>query len=258
MAPFITSFIVALFLIVFYKFCEKVFPVGKAEYSTNKNFAALKILYVGHDFKQQGIFLGTAVAAGLILVKLLEWLLDLRLSFVSDQEIIVKPGADMRYVLSIFAGLLIAVPVSFWIGKRQLKGDWPEFLAYTNLKYKFNAMKVMKYVTGFISVLVGLLTIIYFDYYSTFGKQEIKINGALSLGSKTYKYSDITKIKALERFYAPNGNIVTDPHFVIEFNDGKKWNSRESGFERNDENRQIIELVQSKTDLELIKQEFDN
>jgi hypothetical protein len=164
----------------------------------------------------------------------------------------------MRHVISIFGGLLIAVPVSFWIGKRQLKADWPEFLAYTNLKYKFDSIKVMKYVTGFLTVLLALLLTVFFDWYSAFGKEEVKINGALSLGQRTYKYSDITRIKELEKFYAPSGKIVTNPHFVIEFNDGRKWNSRESGFDNYEKNRQILELVIAKTNQRPIKQEFDN
>ena len=192
-----------------------------------------------------------------MLVKVLAWLLDFRLSFVPGQVIMVKPGADMRYVISIFSGMLLAVPVTFILLKRQLKDNWFEYLAYINLKYKFNAIKVMKYTVGILAVIIALCMISFFDWFSAFGQQEIKINSAFSLGAKTYRYADIVKIKEVERLYAPNGNVVNDPHYVIEFSDGRKWNSRDDGFENFEQNKRIIDLVRSKTSLEPIKQEFE-
>jgi hypothetical protein len=258
MTDYITSSLIVLGIIGFYKFCEKVFPSNRSEYTSNKNQATLKTLYVGHDLNNQGIFLLSAVVAGFMIYKLLPWLLDLRLSFVTDQVIMVKHTESMSLLIAVFSGMLIAIPVSFFIAKRKLKADWPEYLAYQNLKYRFNYMKATKYTTWALTVIVAFLLVLFFGWYSAFGNQEIKINGALSLSSKIYRYSDITKAKELESLYAPNGNIVNDPHFVIEFNDGQKWNSRESGFDNFDQDKQIIELIRSKTNLELIKQEFDN
>jgi hypothetical protein len=258
MGHYITSGLVVLSLIGFYKLFEKIFPVSKGAYTSNRNFAALKADYVGYDFKQQGIFLLVTIVTGLMLVKILAWLLDFRLSFVPDQLIMVKPGAEMRYVISIFSAMLLAIPITLILAKQQLKENFTEYLAYTNLKYKFNAIKVMKYTIGVLAIIIALCLIAFFDWYSAFGKEEIKINGAFSLGAKKYGYSDIIKIKDVERLYAPNGNIVNDPHYVIEFADGKKWNSRDDGFENYEQNKRIIDLVRSKTSLEPIKLEFED
>ena len=258
MGHYIVSFLVVLLLIGFYKLFEKIFPVNKAEYTSNKNFAALKIQYSSYDFNQQALFILVTIAAGFMLVKLLSWLLDFRLSFVSDQVIIVKPDVNMCYVVSFFSGMLLAVPATFMLLKRQLKENWAEYLAYINLKYKFNAIKIMKYSIGILAFIITLLIISFFDWYSAFGQQKIEINEALNLGPNTYNYSNIIKIKEVERLYAPNGNVVNDPHFVIEFNDGKKWNSRVSGFENYDQNKNIINLIISKTHLTPIKMEFED
>jgi hypothetical protein len=257
MGHYITSFLVVLLLIVFYKLFEKIFPVSKAAYTTNKNFAALKIEYVGFDFKQQGLFILITIVTGFLLFKVLQWLLDFRLSFVADQVIMVKPDANMCIVIALFSAMLLGTLISFMLGKRQLKEAWPEYLAYLNLKYKFNAIKVIKYTIGFIAVMVTLLIMSLFDNYSAFGQQQIQINPPLSLGQRSYKYSDIVRIKDVERLYAPNGNVVDDPHYIIEFADGRNWNSRDNGFENHDQNKGIIELIRSKTGLEPIKMEFD-
>nr|MBA3285676.1 hypothetical protein [Nitrosopumilus sp.] len=115
-----------------------------------------------------------------------------------------------------------------------------------------------KYTIRIFAFITGLLIISFLDWYSAFGQKEVKINGLLSIGGKTYKYSDVTKIKDIERLKAPNGNIVDDPHFIIEFSDGEKWNSRENGFASYDQDSDIIDLVTAKTKIEPIELEFDN
>ena len=258
MAHYLTSFIVFLSLIGLYKLFGKIFPVSKAGYTSNRNFAALKIQYVGYDFKQQGLFILVTIVLGFTLVKVLSWLLDLRLSLVTDQVIMVKPDTNMLYLISFFGSMLLAIPISLIILKRQLKENWTEYLAYVNLKYKFNAIQVTKYTVGILGIVLALLIIVFFDWYSAFGRDEIQINGAIGFGPQKYKYSDIIRIKDVDRFRAPNGDVVDSRHYIIEFSDGKKWNSKEDGFENYDQNKQIVDLIQSKTSLKPIKLEFED
>ena len=164
----------------------------------------------------------------------------------------------MILIISLFSGMLLATLIMFTISKRLLKNDWEEYLAYTNLKYKFNYVKVSKYTIRFFAFITGLLIIAILDWYSAFGQQEIKLNGLLSISAKTYKYSDIIKIKDIERLKAPNGNIVDDPHFIVEFSDGVKWNSRDNGFANYEQDCDIIDLLTRKTNIEPIELEFDN
>jgi len=258
MENYIVSFTTILILFGLYKLFGRLLPVDKAEYKTDKTVEELRKKYLRFDLKQLGIFVLLTVVIVFILFKLFSILVDLRLSLLSDVTIIVKPYPEMLFIISIFGGMLLASLTMFAISKRQLKTDWDEYLAYSNLKYKFNYVKVSKYTVRIFAFITGLLIIAFLDWYSAFGQQEIKINGLLSIGAKTYKYSDITQIKDIERLTAPNGNIVDDPHFIIEFNDGVKWNSRENGFANYDQDSDIINLIADKAEIEPIELEFDN
>ena len=258
MENYIVSFTTLLILFGLYKLFEKLLPIYKAEYKTEKTVEELRKKYLKFDLKQLGMFAILTVGLVYILFKLFSVLVDLRLSFLSDITIIVKPYSEMILIISLFSGMLLASLTMFTISKRQLKNDFDEYLAYSNLKYKFNYVKVSKYTIRIFALITGLLIIAFLDWYSAFGQQEIKLNGLLSIGTKTYNYSDISKIKEVERLKAPNGNIVDDPHFIIEFTDGEKWNSRENGFANYDQDSDIIDLLTTKTNIAPIELEFDN
>lgn len=236
----------------------KLLPVDKAEYKTDKTVQELRKKYLKFDFKQLGLFALITLGLVYILFKLFSVLVDFQLSFLSDITIIVKPYPIMILIISLFSGMLLASLTVFAISNRQLKNDWDEYLAYSNLKYKFNYVRFSKYTIRIFALITVLLIISFLDWYSAFGQEEIKINGLLNLGTKTYNYSDINKIKEVERLKAPNGNIVNDPHFIIEFSDGEKWNSRYNGFADYHQDSEIIDLLTTKTNLEPIELEFDD
>jgi hypothetical protein len=258
MENYIVSFTTVLILFGLYKLFEKLLPVDKAEFKTDKTIEELRKKYLKFDLKQLAVFALMTVGLVFILFKIFTELVDLRLSLLSDITIIVKPYPEMIFLISLFSGMLLATLTMFTISKRQLKNDWDEYLTYSNLKYKFNYVKVSKYTIRIFAFITGLLIIAFLDWYSAFGQKEIKLNGLLSIGAKTYKYSDINKIKDIEKLKAPNGNIVDDPHFIIEFTDGEKWNSRDNGFANYDQDSDIIDLLKTKTNIELIELEFDN
>lgn len=258
MEDYIVSFTTALILFGLYKLFGKILPLDKAEYKTHKTVEELRKKYIKFDLKQLATFSLLTIGLVYILFKSFSALIDLRLSFLSDVTIIVKPYPEMILIISLFSGMLLSTLTIFAISKRQLKNDWDEYLAYSNLKYKYNYIKASKYGLILFTCITGLLIISFTDWYSAFGQQEIKFNGLLSIGAKTYEYSNIAKIKEVEKLIAPNGNIVDDPHFIIEFTDGVKWNSRENGFANYDQDSDIIDLVKTKTSIELLELEFDN
>ena len=258
MENYIVSFTTVLILFGLYKLFEKLLPIDKAEYKTDKTVEELRKKYLKFDLKQLGMLALFTVVLVFILFMLFSVLVDLRLSLLSDITIIVKPYREMILIISLFSGMLLATLGVFAISKRLLKNDWDEYLAYSNLKYKFNYVKVSKYTIRIFALITGVLIIAFLDWYSAFGQKEIKLNGLLSIGAKTYKYSDIIEINDVERLKAPNGNIVDDPHFIVEFKDGEKWNSRDNGFANYDQDSDIIDLITTKTNIEPIELEFYN
>jgi len=258
MESYIVSFITILILLAFYKLFEKLLPLNKAKYKTDKTIKELRKKYLKFDLIQIAVFTFLTVTGVYLLIKFFSYLIELRLSLLSDVIIIVKPGLDKLFLISILSGMLLSVMSVIVFSKQQLKKDWEEYLAYTNLKYKINYVRLSKYTLKSFAVITGILIIFFTDWYSSFGKNEIKINGLSTIGVKTYKYSDILKVKDIDKLIAPNGNIVEDPHYIIEFSDGENWNSRDNGFANDRKDGEIIDLVMNRTELEPIELEFDN
>ncbi len=258
METILTYIILLLVLFGLYKLFGKILPVQKAKYLTDKPVEELRKKYFKSELLQLGLFVLMAIGLIFVLYYAFDALINIRLSFVSDVVIIVKPYAEMVMVMAFFTGLLLASLIMLMLTKRLLKADWAEYLAYQNVKYKFDYIKLTGYTVRVFILITFLLIIGFLDWYSAFGQNEIKINRLLSLGPKTYSYSSITQIKDIEKLKAPNGNIIEDPHFIIEFKDGKKWNSRDNGFADYDKDNEIIDLIIGKTGIEPLELEFDN
>jgi hypothetical protein len=125
------------------------------------------------------------------------------------------------------------------------------------MKYRFNYVKVTYYSVRVFAILTILLVFTSADCFYTFGKNEINLNTVTSIGTKIYSYSQIKEIQAIQKIKAPNGNIISDPYYVIKFPDGEAWSSRDNGFENYKENVSIINLVCEKTKLKPQLLEFE-
>lgn len=247
---------VAFFLVL--RTFHKLIPLNSPNFETHSTFKKLKEKYKRFDAIQLGIQFATAAGLFFAFKRAFSTIANLMQPSIDDVIILVKPFSGMILTLSLFCAILISTLLSLAIVKAQLKDDWSEYLAYLNLKYKFNYVRVSKYVIPIFALATVSLAVGVLDFYTVFGKDHIKTNGLLSLGTTTYSYEDVVEVKEVEKLIAPNGNVVVDPHYVIEFNNGENWNSRENGFANYSQDSQIIDLVLSKTDLTLIVLEFDN
>jgi hypothetical protein len=72
----------------------------------------------------------------------------------------------------------------------------------------------------------------------------VEVGRPLSFQSTYYDYARVKKIEHRATFRAPNGNIITSPHYVIIFDDGSSWSSRRTFHDRAaDPSDQIAQLV---------------
>ncbi len=65
-------------------------------------------------------------------------------------------------------------------------------------------------------------------------------------------------LKSVDKLVAPNGNIVENKYFVIDFNSNNKWSSRHGGNSNYDKDIEMINYILTKTGLELNYLEFDD
>ncbi len=78
------------------------------------------------------------------------------------------------------------------------------------------------------------------NYYAYFGNDKIMISDFFQLTEPKYEYKDIEAIKSVDKLIAPNGNVVIDKHYIIEFSDSYKWSSRKGGHSNYEKDKNCI------------------
>jgi len=253
----ITPILTVATILGLYFLLGKLVPAEKSEYKTEKSFETLSAKYRIFDLKYMGIFLVMVVISGYLFYEIFLLFTGFRTSLLSDAVIVVGPRIELLLMPSLFCALLSSSLLITLLIKRQLKDDWNEYMAYYNLKYKFNYAKAAVYLTRILAVITVIVTIASLDWFSSFGQKEIKMNGFLSLGTKSYHYSDVSNVIVVMKVKAPNGNIRNEPYFLVTFNDGNKWSSRDHGFSDQQKNKEIIALVSKQSNKAPSQVEFE-
>jgi hypothetical protein len=248
--------IVSIALPVLFLIGQKVFPLSSAAAKTNKPIGELRAKYQKLDFIQLGGLVLSVPILVFLYFKLFTGAYDYRLSLYNGARITV--GYRQPFIIiAMFSGMITATIILTCFIKSRLKHDWDEYVAYNNLKYGMNYNRITLISMNVMAGIAIVLSVAVFDWFIIFRHEDILVNRLLGFGSHSYVYTDVSEIRDVLKVEAPNGDIINDEHYVIVFNDGEKWNSRDSGFSNVHEDSQIIKLVQSKTGKQIVKLEFD-
>ena len=176
---------------------------------------------------------------------------------ISEEGILIKANRKVIAVFSILNGLLYGSTIPVLITKKILKRRWNSYLSYEKAKEngRFYAnIKLAKIITVFVCFGTFLMT----DFYSFFGKDEILINDFMGIGAHKYKYSEITSIKHIEKFYSYEGKHADKEFYIIKFHDRRKWNSIEDGLNDRNKNKLLIKMIQEKSKVPIIELEYSD
>lgn len=261
MSNLFTPIISTIILFLLFKLLAKIFPSDQSLYKTDKSFYELEKKYNKAKNLMVLVYIVLSLVFSVCFYFGFRELSDNILASSLESIILVKPQIEAWLLCAMFSGMFFASLSVFIISMNMFGENWHEYLAFINMfynkRFKFNYIKTTKYAFGLIMIIISFLIIMIFDWYTSFEKNEIKINGILSFGTKVYKYDEVKEIRNIKKFKAPNGNIKNDEYFVFVFEDGLKWSSRNSGFKNYEENKKIVDFVSIKSRLKPIFLEFD-
>ena len=245
-------------IIILFEVFKKLKPPDISTFQTDKTHEQLRKKYLKYDLFSLGLFWLFIIILTFIYYFLFVWLSDFRISILKEIVIVVKPFIAAWLLSAFFTAMLTASLITIYLGKWKLKTDWDEYCAYGFMKSGYSP-KVGSIVMRTFAVITAILIIGFLDWFTAFRQDDIIVNGLFGLGNKTYQYADITDIRHVDKLKAPNGNIVEDEHYIIVFNEGSKWNSRNNGFGDYKRDTSIINLIviEQKTGRQLTKIEFD-
>lgn len=252
MYQYINLISVIVMLLLVYFALQRFSPILPVEFEPGLNKSELRQKYQSLTRLLLGAFLFSWVLLTLIIHWMLDALITWRLSFLYDVLYIVPP--DYRVVLFNAASVsFIVCFLVFWrIAYFKLLTGWEEYQQFINIYFRFDMVRFARYFTRVLTLFTILLTLLVFDWYTTFGDEEIKANDFVGLGTRKYEYNSIVEIKDIKKRENLLGDIVDKPFCVMTFEDHYKW---KSPFIADDENEKILNLVLSHT--HIYKQEIE-
>ncbi len=236
----------------------KYFPAKKSRCQTTKSIKELKKEFFKFDLLIYVLFFIITPITTFVLYELFGWFSDIRFSSFQNGGFLCIPPRLIWTIPAFFLSIGIFGFVQQKLIEFILKKRMDEYIAYANLKFGYDAEKSNRFFYKFTLLLVGLFSLFFINKYSYFGKDQIVVSDFFQLTKSTYKYSDITSMKAIEKAIAPNGNIVISKHYIIDFLESEKWNSKYSGEVENGTMIDMIQFISQSADLELQCLEFDS
>jgi len=177
-------------------------------------------------------------------------------SIVESSKFFVPPSIGIWFLMAMFLGMATGAVLAFMLQVLILGQDFPLYIRYYNMKYGFDAFGALKPMLIGISVIAFVVSSFSFNIYSSFANSGIAIGQGF--GTAKYAYSEVAQVKYVLKFRAPNGNIKKNPYFVIYFNNGRKWSSRDRGYNSVAKNQALIEFVLGQSNKSLTEVDFDS
>ncbi len=249
----VTSGLMSLIFALF----SRYFPINKAKRQTSKSLSELKKGFRTFDILILLLFFVSTPFLVYISYKIFGAISDFRFSNYADEGYLFLPDRMMWFVPAIFSGLGLSAFIFTAIQKPILKEKYNDYIAYSNLKYGYDSDRIIKILIKFLIILVTGFFIFAINNFASFGTEKIVISNFFQLTESKYEYKDVTNIKSIEKLIAPNGNIVIDKHYIIDFSDSNKWSSRQGGDSNYEKDSEMIKFISAKTGLDLKYLEFD-
>lgn len=215
---------VPLFLYVL----ARLFPYKPSHKSTSTvSLSELREKYTKWELASVLPFFLTSFLGGYLLFAALNWTARHLTPESSGARWLMLPGQYFFMIPAIFLGLAIGGLVTDLLYRFMLGAErYAEFNLYGQLKAGFDTRRVRNFLFAILIIPSSLVTYLAMDCYAKFTDDKMIINAFWGVGESTHAYSDITRIDSIARSKAPNGDIVERPHYLIHFNDGYVWSSK--------------------------------
>lgn len=242
--------------IIFWLF-RKYFPIIKSKNQTAKTFSELRQEFQRKDILFLLCFFLLIPVITYIFSLFFDWISDFYFSPVKDDGFLFFSGGKMWFIPSLFAGLSISAFITLQLQKTVFKNRFNDYLAYSNIKYGLDFDSSIKILMKVLIIFVAIFFILGINNFAHFGNDKITISYFLDYGRNNYEYKEINSVKLVDKLIAPNGDVVSDKHFIIDFSNSNYWSSRQAGASNYEQDKKMIEFVLKKSNHKLISLEFN-
>jgi len=177
------------------------------------------------------LYLLLALLTGLLFFESLRWFNDLVHEGRGQGEFYFRIATFVWAIPSLFLALAAGYIPCDLVMRWLLGSRYQDFMLYGKLSEGYDSAKVGKVLAVCVLVVVAVVLPFGFDYYTRIDESGMDINSLFSLGTQHRDFSEVAELRKVVSFKAPNGNIVRNQYYEIEFDDGKTWSFRNNIFE---------------------------
>ena len=143
----------------------------------------------------------------------------------ANDRFLLLPETAFFWLPALFLGIFGAVVPIDLLYRVLLRERYAEYTYYVNMKHGYDGWDAIKRMASFFIPLCAVFTILGVDCYARFTDDRMITNRFFGLGETIHSYQQITRIKQVQSYKAPNGNIVASPYYVVYFSDGSYWST---------------------------------
>jgi hypothetical protein len=205
----------------------RLFPYKPADLAELKiDFSELQIRYAKWEVAALIPFFAFSFLSGYLIFRGLVWVLHHSIPQGEGSRFLMLPDEYFFALPALFIGILVGAAPTDLLYRLLLKERYAEYTLYGNLKTGFDSWRVIKFLALTIIIPSALLTCLAMDCYAGFTDDRMITNRFWGIGENVRAYQQITRIRQVQSFKAPNGNIIERPFYVLHFNDGSTWSTK--------------------------------
>ena len=182
--------------------------------------------YVGWYILYNLIFLLFAASLSVLWTWMFTQFSQWRYSFESPAAFTDYPSFGLWLVPGLLLGLGTSIVPVLLLFRLILGKRYAEFMRYADRAMRYDQRKLLPAALILVAVLVFPIILFGLNAYTRFAEDQIVVNRLFSLNESQYSYDDIEQLAHFAKFKAPNGNIVDKPYFMITFENGDTWSTR--------------------------------
>jgi hypothetical protein len=140
---------------------------------------------------------------------------------------LVRPTPNFWGIPAIFLGIISSAVPMEWLYRLLLRDRYRRYERFCNERVGFDGRRVFAWLAAFVAIGSSVGFVAGVTSFARFDETGVEIGRPLSFRNKFYPYKSVKSIEHRATFRAPNGNTIQRTHYVVVFDDGTSWNTRE-------------------------------
>ncbi len=228
---------------------QKIYPTKDLSSTSAEEIAALGKRYAKWQIIILPFFFVFIAATGLAWFCLFCFVGRIAAGSHEPSRLVLVPGPIFWALPSMFLGIISSAVPTHYLMKAMLgERRYEEYTLWCDLQAGFDGWKAFRVLSFLVVCASGLAVAAGLFTWIVFRDDRIEVKRPWSWNAYSYPYGRVTAVARVNRFRAPNGNMVSRSHQVIRFDDGWIWNTDEI-IDRRDEKREeaIAALVSERS-----------